>query len=204
MTEVATTEAEMADLDLDLLDLSPRVGRGRQAVDLHAEFTRELTTADLAMPPAASSQPAKIKALRDSHHGLARVLATGISESEASAITGYSPSRISILKADPTFKELLEFYRMRGEAVVTDFRERMAITGMTALQVLQERLEDDPEEITAGTLREIVKDMADRTGHAPPKGPTNVTNVNVELGDRMAKARERVAQARAPKIIEHE
>ena len=87
---------------------------------------------------------------------------------------------------------------------MTDFRERMAITGMTALQVLQERLEDDPEEITAGTLREIVKDMADRTGHAPPKGPTNVTNVNVELGDRMAKARERVAQARAPKIIEHE
>lgn len=191
------------DLNLDLA--MPRVGPGRQAKEVSVEFVRELTAEDLRTPPTQVQTAAPIKALRDTHHALARLLATGMSEHEASLQTGYSPSRISILKADPTFMELLEFYRERGEGAVSDFRERMAVVGLTALAELGERLEEKPEDFSPALLKDIVKDMADRTGHAPQKGPSQVTNINIGLSERMAAARERTAQAlAAAKVIDHE
>lgn len=191
------------DLDLDLV--VPRTGPGRQPKEVSVEFVRELTVADLNSPASQIQTPQPIKALRDTHHSLARLLATGMSEHEASLQTGYSPSRISILKADPTFQELLAFYRSRGEDSVADFRERMAVIGMSALSVLGERLEDKPEDFNNTQLRELARDMADRTGHAPAKAPSATVNINVGLSERMQAARERTAAAlAAAKVIEHE
>jgi hypothetical protein len=189
------------DLALDL-GLIPR--SGRQPANVSIEFERELTPADLALAPSRVQKAPAIKAIRDSHHSLARVLATGSSEGEASLITGYSPSRISILKADPQFQELLEFYRETAIDVVSDLRSRMASMGLDALAELRERLEDSPEDFSPALLKDIVKEMADRTGHAPQRGPATVNNVNVNLGDRMARARERVAQLAEPRTIDHE
>lgn len=191
------------DLGLDLAGLVPRPGR--QAAQLSAEFVRELEVADLKMPATQVQTAPKIKKIRDSHHALARVLVTAGSEAEASAITGYSPSRISILKADPQFQELLEFYRKEGESAVGDLRNRMAGMAMDALQELHERLEEKPEEFGNVLLKDIVKEMADRTGHAPQRGPTSVTQVNIGLTERIARARERVNQiAAGEKVIDHE
>lgn len=192
------------DLDLDLA--LPRVGPGRTQKEVSVEFVRELTVADLKTPATQVQTSAPIKQLRDTHHALARLLATGMGEAEASLQTGYSPSRISILKADPTFRELLEFYRARGEESVADFRERMALVGMTALAEIRDRLEEKPEEFNNTQLRELVRDLADRTGHAPEKagGSTSVT-INVGLSERMQAARERTAAAlAAAKVIDHE
>lgn len=193
---------------IDILDLEmPRVGPGRQAKPVETSFVRELTVEDLRSTPVKTQAAPAINKLRDTHHALARALATGSSEHEASLITGYSPSRISILKADPTFQELLEFYRLQGAEKVADFRERMAVVGMTALSELAERLEDNPEEFNPALLTTIVKDMADRTGHAPQRGPTTVNNtqINVGLSERMERARARTAEAlAASKVIEHE
>jgi hypothetical protein len=174
------------------LDLIPRQGPGRKAKAVTAEFSRELTPADLTMTPAVASANPPLKKIRDSHHSLARVLASGSSEGDASIITGYSPGRISVLKADPQFQELLAFYRETATEVVADFRARMADMGLEALEELRDRLHDKPEDFSPGLLNEIVKTLADRTGHAPQKGPTSVTQINVDLGDRMARARERV------------
>lgn len=192
------------DLGIDL-GLLPRAGR--QAKPLFAEFVRELAPADLTMPAVRVQTAPPLKKIRDTHHALARVLVTAGSESEASAITGYSLSRISILKADPQFQELLEFYREGSERVVTDMRERMAGMAGAALQELSDRLDETPEEFTPNLLKEIVKDLADRTGHAPQRGPAPTVQVNVNLTDRMARARERVNErlaAPAPKVIDHE
>lgn len=182
-----------------------RVGPGRQPKALSAERVRDLVPADLAMPASQVQKPRPISKIRDSHHALARVLATGSGEGEASLVTGYSPSRISILKADPQFQELLEFYRGQAIDVVADFRARMADMGMDALAELRDRLEESPDDFSPGLLKEIVRDMADRTGHAPQRGPTSVTQINIGLADRMAKARERVAALPVgAKVVEHE
>lgn len=179
-------------LDLDGLLPSPRVGPGRQTAPLVAEFVRELAPADLAIPATVTQTPPAIKKIRDSHHSVARLLALGNKEHEVALVTGYSASRISILKADPQFKELVEFYREQATEVVTDFRERMALVGLDALQELHERLQDKPDDFSPGLLKDIIRDLADRTGHAPQRGPTSVTQVNIGLNERMAAGRERI------------
>lgn len=198
----------MSDLDDLGLSLTSQVRSGRAAKPLSAEFVRELSEADLMIPASQVQTAPLLKKIRDSHHALARVLATGNSEAEASAVTGYTASRISILKADPQFKELLEFYRMQADGAVADLRARMANMGLDAIQELQERMNDSPEDFSLAMLKDIVREMADRTGHAPQRGPTNVTQINVGLSDKMAAARERVAAARNPVTIpieiEHE
>lgn len=203
MTQEAATSLDL-DLELDLGLVPQRLGPGRQPKAITAEFSRELTHADLSMPAVSIQKPPSLVKLRDSHHALARTLASGVSEYEASLITGYSGSRISILKADPQFQELLEFYRETATDVLADFRRRMADMGLDALAVLQERLDEKPDEFSPGLLKDIVKDMADRTGHAPAKTAAggNV-NINVNLSDRMTEARARVAAARG-KTIDHE
>lgn len=172
--------------------------RGRTAKSVELELVGEIVEADLALLGASRGSAAPpIKRLRDTHHALARVLASGASCADASAITGYSPSRISILQADPQFQELLAHYRGQSSEVVADFRNRMAGMGLDALQELQHRLEEDPDGFSSQLLLELTKVMADRTGHAPAgKGGTAV-QVNVNLGERMAKARERTAALRA-------
>jgi hypothetical protein len=194
------------DLDLDL-GLVPglRQGPGRKAKEIVASYSRDLTVADLTMAPAKPSTNPPLKKIRDSHHSLARVLATGMSEGDASIVTGYSPGRISVLKADPQFQDLLTFYRETATEVVADFRARMADMGLEALEELRDRLHEKPDDFSPGLLNELVKTMADRTGHAPQRGPTSVTQINVALGDRMAKARERVGQlAQSSRTIDAE
>lgn len=201
MTELpltATAAAAENALFEDLgLSLTASVRPGRPASTIQERFLRELTEADLAMPSTQVQTAPGLVKIRDSHHALARVLATGMREQEAAAITGYSASRISILKADPQFAELLEFYRGQSQDVVADFRTRMVNMGLDALQELHERLDASPEKFSEGLLTQIVKEIADRTGHAPQRGPTNVTQINVGLSDKMAAARERTAAARA-------
>lgn len=189
------------DLGLDLIPI-PRVGPGRQPKPLNVEFVRELSVADLQMAATVTQTAKPLSKIKDSHHALARCLATGMKEGEASLVTGYSPSRISVLKADPQFQDLLAFYRSTATDVVADFRARMVDMGLDALTELRDRLEDHPEDFPPGLLNEIVRTMADRVGHAPQRGPTAVTQINIGLADRMAKARERVSSQ--TRTINHE
>jgi len=171
---------------------------------VEADFVRELNEADLVLldaPRGVQSRP--IAKLRDSHHALARALAAGMKPGEASLITGYSPSRISVLQNDPSFKELLEFYRQSQDAAYANLHDRMATLSLDAIAELRERLDERPEEFTPGALLEMVKTLADRTGHAPT---TKSVNVNVDLNsfaDRLAEARKRAEAAKevAVKVI---
>lgn len=200
-------ELDLDDLELELVSIPVRAGR--QALPLQMEYSKDLTPAMLATPSPITQKAPPLVKIRDSHHALARVLATGSGEAEASMITGFSASRISILKADPQFADLLEFYRSQGTEAVADYKERMINVGLDALNILQERMEEKPEDFSPGLLKDIAKDMADRTGHAPQRGPSNVTQINIGLSDRMARARERVQENslkanETPKVIDHE
>lgn len=161
--------AETADL-VDSLDFSgpPRL-RGRPATTL-ATHVRDLGQADLAAlasAPRASGVPQSLQRVRASHHALARCLATGMSAHQAGLVTGYSPSRISILLSDPAFRGLLDEYTADAKSIVADMAERMSNISLDALDELQQRLEESPESFSTPMLLDVVKAFADRTGHGP-------------------------------------
>lgn len=147
--------------------------RGRQAMPLAMDYSRDLVSDDIAklsLPlPVATAQPGVVARLRHGHHALARLLAEGRKAVEISEITGYSQSRISILKSDPAFCELVEYYRGQVTEVYLDMHSRLATLGITAMQELQERLEDNPERLSTKEVREIMDTAFDRS-IAPTKG----------------------------------
>lgn len=180
-------------MDLNLDINIPRL-RGRATRPVDAEVVRPLTEADIAMlGTEMGAKPPALKRLSDRHHALARALASGMSESDAALIVGISGSRVSILKADPTFQELVRFYRSGVQEQFRDLHARLAGLSMDAADELQERLEETPESISTGQLMDIVKLGADRTGHGPS---STQVNVNVNLAERLRAARERVERAR--------
>jgi hypothetical protein len=156
-----------------------RLGRGKKSQTKEG-FSRELTEDDLreALAPAGSKSPAPLE-LKTSHHQLARLLAQGKKQVEISAITGYSQSRISILKSSPAFQELLAHYEeleKEGYKIArADMKERLATVGFNSIEVLQSRLDDDPDSFSNKDLLSIIEASADRTGH----GKTATLNANV-------------------------
>lgn len=129
----------------------------------------ERTTAELQTSEAPS-----IARLRQIHHEIARLLASGLTETEVAASTGYSLSRISILKGDPSFKELLAYYAARSEEQFLDVRKRLAILGTDAVAELQDRLDYKPDSLTNTQLIEITKTTLDRAGFSPVSKSENV------------------------------
>ena len=144
------------------------LGGAKRTTSLLAEIERPLGESDLALlETELGVSPRPIARVRDSHHALARALAGGLRPMEASELTGFSPSRISILQRDPTFAELLEFYRDQARESFTDFVGRLKLLSLDAVHELQERLDSEPEKIRISDLLEIAKFGADRSGHGP-------------------------------------
>lgn len=179
----------MNDLGLDL-----DFGRtsGRRSKEVGVEVLRELEPSDAEQAQAERGSTApNLKKLRDRHHALAKALATGTPEGDAAIMCGYSPSRVSILKDDPAFVELVAFYRKGQEEQYYGIHEKLAGVAGDALDELSERLEEKPEDFTPGQLMDLAKLGADRTGH----GPSSSTQVDVRVGlaDRLDSARKRLA-----------
>ncbi len=151
------------------------------ALDLEvAGVVIELTEAD--KPPTYDKTV--VKRLRDSHHALARAIASGMSLQAASAATGYSPSRISMLQADPSFRELLDHYRRTKEEAVIDVEARFLYAGLDSLQSYMEQLEDDPESIPVALRVEAAKIFSAIAGYAAVSRSIN-KNFNFGIGDRL-------------------
>jgi hypothetical protein len=166
---------EIDDGDLALLESQGDLSRGE--VGLVGRATRGL------------------RRLRDTHHALARLIAVGSSNIEASALTGYDPGYISVLKADPAFKELVAHYRANLDLAQTDIVARMSGLSASFLAELQQRLEDDPEKLSNNFVLEALKVLLDRTGHAPV---SKTINVNVDLASRLEAARRRIGGPSGP------
>lgn len=188
-----------ASLDLDL-DIAAADFIGRKARPVTAEVTRELTPSDIALLSTERGiKPSHISRLSERHHALARCLASGLSVADACAITGYTPSRVSILKGDPSFEELIAFYRGPAAELVQDLGAKMRQNALEAQNILTERLEEEPASFDAGTLLDITKLGADRTGFGPASRTTSV-HVHMNLAERLKTARQRTIE-HAPAAI---
>ena len=181
------------DISLDP-DVPALAARGRKASPLVACVVRPLEGADLALLAAnRGTAPATLKRLSQRHHGLARSLALGVAPGEAAIIHGYDPSRVSILQGDPAFEDLVAFYADKVDTAFADVTEQLSAVSRDALGVLQERLEESPEDFTNKELLGVAEAGLDRTGYG--KTSTQV-NVNADLTDRINAARERELAAR--------
>lgn len=180
------------DMDFTLLKTA-----GRSAREIEATVVRALAPSDLELlSESRENPPTTLKRLSERHHALARALASGMGTGEAAVTCGYMAPRVSMLQNDPAFQELVAFYRRDLDAVYIGLHERLAAVSADALAEISERLETAPEDIGLGSLIEISKMGADRTGHGPQTQSLNL-NVNVGVADRLKLARERVQQRRA-------
>ena len=177
------------------LDFIPRTS-GRAKRPPSASFVSEICESDLVLLASERGTAApSIQRLRDRHHSLARCLASGMSNTEASAVTGYDPSRISILKKDPTFVELMTHYQDVKESSFAEFQDRAAVVASMALDRLAEAFEDEEDRPSVSMALEVAKQLGDRTGNAPITKSLNVS-ATVDFGSKLAEARKRVLEAR--------
>lgn len=168
-------------------------GRAKKAIS--AEIEKELDEADLrSLQVEQGIQAPTIIHMRERHHAVARSIAEGKKPGEAALLHRYTPSRMSILQADPAFQELVAHYRSLVNDEFVDFQKKLAELAIDAAHILQTRMEDAPDEISDPTLLQIIQVGADRTGH----GPSQKTEVNIKVGlaDRLASAQHRAAMAR--------
>lgn len=164
------------------------VGRAKAA--LVAEVEKELDELDLdSLLHERGGKAPEVVNLRERHHALARLIAEGKKPGEAALICRYSQSRVSILMSDPAFMELVAHYREVVNEEFVDFQRKLKDLALDAAHILQERMEDAPDDLPSGLLLQVVQVGADRTGH----GPSAKTEMNIKIGlaDRMLAARQR-------------
>ena len=97
---------------------------------------------------------------------------------------------MSVLLADPSFRELVAHYQSIVNEEFVDFQAKLSELALDAASILQSRMEDKPEDMSDALVLQIVQVGADRTGH----GPSQKTEVNVKIGlaERLAEATRRI------------
>lgn len=150
-------------------------GKGRRPAPIHYGQPRPLTEADIASMWDATNSgqrgAPRIKTLRYNHHLLAKAVASGKTLLECSQLCGLTVYRISDLKNDPAFQELVSFYAEELNEVYVDVHQRMAALGTSVLEELQERFEEEPDKFTKRELMELFTTMADRSIPTAKGGP---------------------------------
>jgi hypothetical protein len=172
-----TAHMELDQLIDQAIALTPRGRRG--APSSPPSFLREIAPEDevaLAGPYSDGVGAGRaLTRIRQTHHMAARLLAEGRREFEVAAITGYTPQRITLLKSDPAFANLVSEYKNELQAKYLNVHERLANLGVAITDEFLERLENAPESIPESELREWAKLALDRGGY----GPKSTRDVNV-------------------------
>lgn len=154
------------DFVIEAADVARTLGRAQ--VPFESSLSRELCPADIARLSVEQGIKApSVAKLSDRHHALAKCLAQGVSPGNASIMTGYSGSRISILKADPAFQDLIEFYRAEKDVAEANVLDRLSNLTLGVVSELEDRLENAPEDLKTRELLDIAVAGLDRTGHGP-------------------------------------
>lgn len=135
------------------------------------DILRELDEKDIMLVQSGACPPKNTSSItvkmRDRHHWIARLVAQGNDKVEISALTGMSLSRLDILADDPAFLELVSHYRAESKEYYIDTLKRISHLAGHAVEELQERLENSPEEFSIKDLMKLSTDLLDRTGFGP-------------------------------------
>lgn len=150
-------------LGLQTIDTGRR--QGRPAREFTVELDREITVADLELLDTTprNMTPTPLKKITDRHHALARLLASGMKDSDAAIVTGYSASRVSILKSSPAFQELYSLYQGDVRENHATILEHIAGVSRDVLLEIRDRIEDQPESFSNRELLAILTETMDRS-----------------------------------------
>lgn len=186
------------DLDSIIDSVVPPHSRGRRAVEVQTTVRRQLNPADIEqlwLQPegALGSTTPPIQKIRFQHHSLARLLAEGRPDAECALITGYSPSRISILKRDPAVMELISHYKEMVTEVFVNVHERLAALGLNTIEELMERLDTDPDSFSVRELKEVAELTLDRSGYGPQSKVHHTGAIAVLDASHVARIKQEVA-----------
>ena len=145
---------------------------------------RELGEKDLlAYDNAGTLNQAVIGTIKTSHHRIAALLATGISQVEIARRTGYGSTTITSLKSNPAFADLIAFYKEKANEYHDELLERMETTALELLDEIQGRLSDPAiaGAISFNSMTDTLTKLLDRIGHSAVHRTEN-KNLNVNLG----------------------
>lgn len=140
----------------------------------------------------------QIQKIKDSHHIVARLLASGLNQIDTAARTGYSATRISILANSPAMAELIAHYRdiatAEWAANQDEYYSYIYSNGIKAQRMIADQLDDadeNNETIPLNRLLSIAADSADRVGYTKK---STTLNVNVDFAAKLEAARRRSSQ----------
>jgi DNA-binding CsgD family transcriptional regulator len=179
----------------------------RRAVVAPVEVSaiRVLSRADLKVLSIARPIN-QLQNLRDTHHRIARAVASGLSNGEVAATCGISNNRVSVLRADPAFAELVAHYRAIltaewAEAAdpVADYLRQNALKAQAMLSDKLDHASEQGEFLPTRDLLGIAELGLDRTGYG--KVNKNV-NINVDFAAKLEQARRRSDELRSVRTIE--
>lgn len=142
---------------------------------------------------------------RERHHTVARLIAIGATHDHIRRQTGVSYKRISLLTADPSFKELIDHYSADIEKKWNQNVDQYLDLGMANMirteAMIQDKLDEADEkgdDIPLLTLNRLSQDRADRFGY--PK--TSQVEHKHDFAALLDRAIERSGKAKDMKVIE--
>lgn len=146
-------------LDVTTLDLSDIVGAGRVLERLPLE-ARDI--AKLAVEgPQHSGSVYDLEHMRYSHHGVARMLSSGMRPLEVARQTGYSPATISVLQEAPAFKELMAHYMEKADQSAFDLSESIHLAAGEGITRTLETLRTG-QDLNPAWVHKVTMDLVDR------------------------------------------
>lgn len=165
---------------------------------------RVLSRADLSV--LAIPRPSRsLQSLRDSHHRVARAVAAGLSGAVIAETCGISQNRVSVLRQDPAFIELVAHYRavVTAEYInsidpVIEFMRTNAIKAQAQIAQKLEEAEEKGETLPTRELLGISELGFDRIGYG--KERKNV-NVNVDFAAQLESARKRASGVESARVV---
>jgi hypothetical protein len=116
-----------------------------------------------AIVPSELKEPGNIARIKERHHGVARLIASGMSQRLVASITNYTEAYLVVLLNSPAMEELVALYRMQHGKSAEVLTEKLRTVGGAALDRLADRMED----LDDTTLVSVAKLGLDRSGHGP-------------------------------------
>ncbi len=146
---------------------------------------------------------ALIESFRETHHAIARMYASGMSEMLICRMTGFTTRRLSLLRNTPAFDDLISYYSERADSAWTqaqyDLHQAMILNLAASERKIRERFEKNEEEGVEeplSVLNKIAMDRADRLGY----GKNTRIDVRVDFATELDRALEKSNKA---KVIEN-